>query len=96
MSDITFAIEQQVLTISGSLTRQTIPSIWTTWRQAISGDKVTKIDLSDVSNVDTAGVALLLDLVKEQGLSDISCVGANQQLQQIAAVSGVEGVLSLS
>ncbi|MBL4742450.1 MAG: sulfate transporter [Idiomarina sp.] len=96
MSDITFAIEQQVLTISGSLTRQTIPSIWTTWRQAISADKVTKIDLSDVSNVDTAGVALLLDLVKEQGLSDISCVGANQQLQQIAAVSGVEGVLSLS
>ena len=96
MSDITFAIEQQVLTISGSLTRHTIPSIWTTWRQAISGDKGTKIDLSDVSNVDTAGVALLLDLVKEQGLSDISCVGANQQLQQIAAVSGVEGVLSLS
>jgi phospholipid transport system transporter-binding protein len=96
MSDITFAIKQQVLTISGSLTRQTIPSIWTTWRQAISADKVTKIDLSDVSNVDTAGVALLLDLVKEQGLSDISCVGANQQLQQIAAVSGVEGVLSLS
>ena len=96
MSDISFAIQQQVMTIKGALTRDTIPSIWAQWRQAITADTVSSIDVSDVTNVDTAGVALLLDVVKEQQLSSITCVGANQQLQQIAAVSGVEGVLSLS
>lgn len=97
MQAIAFDINgDNVLTISGALTRDTIPSVYQQWRREITSSTVTSVDVSALDTVDTAGVALLLELIKTQKLTLLPCTGASQQLQQIAAVSGVEGLLSLS
>lgn len=97
MTAITFEVSSaHVMIVKGGLTRDAIPPIWKKWHRVIQSAEIRRVDVTDVDNVDTAGVALLLELVKAQQLDSIPCVGANTQLQQIAAVSGVEGVLSLS
>lgn len=93
---ISFSDDQQTLELAGALTRETIPAIWSQWLSDVNGKAISRVDVSKVDAVDTAGVALLLEVVKAQNVTSIECVGASQQLQQIAAVSGVEGVLSLS
>ena len=95
--DISLTIDaQQRVKLSGSLTRTTVPSIWTRWCKEVCDKQVTEVDVSEVDSVDTAGVALLLELAKQHPNQSITCVGANNQLQQIAAVSGVDRLLSLS
>ena len=96
-SDIDFELQQDgVLRLQGALTRSSIPAIWRRWQREVLTQKVTTVDVSEVESVDTAGVALLLEIVKAGKTQTLNCLGANQQLKQIAAVSGVEGVLSLS
>lgn len=96
MEELDYTISQHRLQLRGVLTRATIPTIWKRWQKDIATQQVEAVDVSAVSNVDTAGVALLLELVKRQQRSSIQCVGANEQMKQIAAVSGVKDVLSLS
>ncbi|RUO76283.1 sulfate transporter [Idiomarina seosinensis] len=96
-SKVDFELQQDgVLRLQGELTRSSIPAIWRRWQREVLTQSITKVDVSNVESVDTAGVALLLEIVKAGEAQTLDCLGANQQLKQIAAVSGVEGVLSLS
>ncbi|WP_404401395.1 STAS domain-containing protein [Idiomarina seosinensis] len=88
--------EQGELHLQGELTRVTVPTIWSRWQREVLSKKVKQVQVSDVSSFDTAGVALLLEIIKSQDEKCLNCVGDNEQLKQIAAVSGVESLLSLS
>lgn len=92
-----FKLQQNgTLTIQGPLTRNTVASLWSSWQQQVLNQRVTSVDMSQVDVIDTAGVALLIELVKKSASRSLDCHGATEQLQQIAAVSGVESLLSLS
>lgn len=88
--------EQGELYLKGTLTRATIPSIWQRWQREVLPKAVKQVQVADVTTFDTAGVALLLEIIKTQENNTLKCVGDNEQLKQIAAVSGVEDLLSLS
>lgn len=83
--------------ISGELTRSTVPQFWQERSQWLQEESLT-IDLAGLEHVDTAGVALLIEIKRcLNGSQDaLKLENANQQLRDIAAVSGVGSLLSLS
>lgn len=87
----------KILVFAGSLTRHSVTGLWLQ-RKDWPVSKDTQVDLTDVEVIDTAGVAFLLEIVKSigDGRSPLVCIGASEQLKQIARVSGVESLLSLS
>jgi len=89
--------DDNTLVFTGSLTRHSVAGLWSK-RKSWSVGSETKVDLTDVEVIDTAGVAFLLEILKlvGDGKGPLICVGASEQLKQIARVSGVESLLSLS
>lgn len=89
--------EDNIIAFQGSLTRSSVPALWKTRKQWL-GNKAVSVDVNQVEVIDTAGVAFLLEIMKAtQGTNrPLKCVGASEQLKQIASVSGVESLLSLS
>ena len=89
--------KDSVIAFKGSLTRNSVPTLWKTRGQWL-GDELVSVDVSQVEVIDTAGVAFLLEVMKAtQGTNaPLKCIGASEQLKQIASVSGVESLLSLS
>ncbi|MDV6315979.1 lipid asymmetry maintenance protein MlaB [Idiomarina sp. HP20-50] len=87
----------KTLVFSGSLTRHSVTSLWQQ-RKDWPVEKDIQVDLTDVDVIDTAGVAFLLEIMKSigNGQEPLVCLGASKQLKQIAHVSGVESLLSLS
>lgn len=87
----------KTLVFSGSLTRHSVAKLWSQRKDWSIGSE-TKVDLTDVDVIDTAGVAFLLEILKlvGDGKGPLICIGASEQLKQIARVSGVESLLSLS
>ena len=80
--------------ISGELTFTTVPGLWRTGLGEV-GDGVLQLDLGGITRVDSAGIALLIALiraVRERG-GDISLLHAPPQLMAIASVSGLDAVL---
>lgn len=53
-----------------------------------------RIDLSAVTHVDSAGVALLLALARRRG-GHLTLVDAPEQLRGLAAFFGVDGILNI-
>lgn len=86
-----------VIAFLGPLTRSSVPALWKTRGQWL-GNKPVSVDLSAVEVIDTAGVAFLLEIMKATQSTEtpLKCIGASSQLKQIASVSGVESLLSLS
>ncbi|MCK7458998.1 STAS domain-containing protein [Idiomarina aminovorans] len=89
--------DNKTLEFSGSLTRHSVASLWSQRKDWPVGSE-TRVDLKDVEVIDTAGVAFLLEILKliGDGKGPLTCIGASDQLKQIARVSGVESLLSLS
>ena len=76
--------EGETLKLSGELDQDLLNPLWDKRHVAMQG--VTLIDLSDVSRVDTAGVALLAHLIaegKKQGLS-VMLNGASDNVVTLA------------
>lgn len=90
-------VNDNTLVIQGALTRFTVAQLWPDRKTWTLTDQA-RVDVSDVSVIDTAGVAFLLEVMKRigDGKGPLTCVGASNQLKQIARVSGVESLLSLS
>lgn len=82
-------------TLSGSLTLETAPWLW---RELQSGGlltKATEVDLSDVTESDSTGLALLIGwraCCKRFG-ADLSFTGLPQRLQLLAALTGAQAAL---
>ncbi|RUO26647.1 anti-sigma B factor antagonist [Aliidiomarina minuta] len=98
--DLQFNQGQQAgeVLVSGPLDRNSVAAGWGSRKKWLpSGGQVT-LDLAQVEQVDSAGLAMLIRLQAElsQGDRELSLRNVNKQLQQFAAVSGVTQLLSLS
>ncbi len=81
-------------TVSGELTFTTVPEVWRSSQDDLGSGPV-QLDLAGITRVDSAGIALLIDLVRtvrKRG-GDISLMHAPPQLMAIATVSGLDKVL---
>jgi phospholipid transport system transporter-binding protein len=80
--------------ISGELTFTTVPEVVRSGVGDLGGGAV-QLDLAGITRVDSAGIALLIDLtrrVRKRG-GEISLLHAPPQLMAIAGVSGLDAVL---
>ena len=81
--------------ISGDLTFTTVPELLRSGYGGLGGGGQVQVDLAGITRIDSAGIALLIDLartVRKRG-GDISLLHAPPQLIAIAGVSGLEAVL---
>ncbi|EKE85367.1 STAS domain-containing protein [Idiomarina xiamenensis] len=90
--------QQQQVSFDGELTRQTVASAWQQRRQWLPQRGDVVVDLAQVSKVDSAGVAFLIEVMAELKPEQrrLTLQQANQQLREIVALSGVNDLLSLS
>lgn len=98
MASLTFTSNGNTVAAHGPLTRDTAGDAWRQRHGWLgdSGDVV--IDLAAVEQVDSAGLALLIQIKAElaQSKRSLSLQNIHTQLKQFAAVSGVTELLSLS
>lgn len=85
------------LQVEGELSFATAPHWWPRLTAAIAGGRQLDLDLSAVSRVDSAGLALLVSLLAEARSRQVSIAlhGVQPQLLQLARVSGVEALLPI-
>ena len=92
--------EQGTFAIEGELNMQTVPSISEQLSGVISDvtEKTITFDLSSVSRSDSAGVALLVEIMQLAKVADLILSFSNlpQQMQDIARVSGLLDILPIS
>ncbi|MCC2617840.1 STAS domain-containing protein [Aestuariibacter halophilus] len=91
---------EQGYRISGTLDRETVVGFWPDRVQALSKaqqDGRVVLDLSDLSRVDSAGLAFLLQLVALLKQNDIRIVfkGIPENLANLAKLSDVDTLLPL-
>ncbi len=94
----TFRNEAGVVHVVGALNRESVPNAWherDTWALG-SGELI--MNLSQVNAVDSAGLAMLIQLKAELQTQqrELTLQNVNKQLVAFAAVSGVTELLSLS
>lgn len=80
--------------ISGELTFTTVPELWRSGLGEVDSGSV-QLDLAGITRVDSAGIALLIELiraVRKRG-GEVALVHAPPQLMAIATVSGLDTVL---
>jgi len=84
--------------LSGELTFASARQALAGARDAIAGQGPLELDLSGVTRVDSAGLALLLELAREarQAGRDLRCSHAPEQLRRLAEFFGLTQVLALS
>ncbi len=82
----------------GDLDRDSVPKAWAERQNWLPQKDVVILDLARVAHVDSAGLAFLIRLRSQlaENKQSLSLRNLNEQLQQFARVSGVEGLLSLS
>ena len=80
--------------ISGELTFSTVPDLWRSGSGEFGGGPV-RVDLAGITRVDSAGIALLIEMVRtaRQRGGEIFLERAPSQLMAIATVSGLDEVL---
>lgn len=81
-------------TVSGELTFVTVPEVWRSSHGDLGSGPV-QLDLGGITRVDSAGIALLIELVRtvRQRGGDVSLTHAPPQLMAIATVGGLDKVL---
>lgn len=85
------------IAVRGPLRYATVPGLWQAARQLATEAPLVIVDLSGVTESDSASIALLLEWMREvQGRGgEIRFSGMPKQLEAIARVSGLEGLLPL-
>jgi len=95
MSQIIVDEENDVWRLSGELSFATVGSLLRDFCQRIATQTPPKVlDLSEVSRTDSAGLALLIEWLKQS--ATITFRNIPEQMQSLAIVSGVQELLSLS
>ncbi|PWW13035.1 MULTISPECIES: lipid asymmetry maintenance protein MlaB [Idiomarinaceae] len=98
MSNCQWTIDaHNAVQFSGELTRDTVPPVWQERQQWLNARDHVVLNVTEVTKVDTAGVAMLVNAKKQVGLQqrELSIVGASPQLRAIISVSGVAEVLDV-
>jgi len=70
------------LRFSGALLRTAVPALWSAL-QPVAGGSVQRLDLGAVEHIDSAGLALLVELVARTGADDV--IGSLSGLEQLRA-----------
>ncbi len=98
MSSISVSADEQgVIRISGEMVFATVTPLLARIQPLLQGDGELLVDLSAVSDVDSAGLALLLELLemaRTRGV-ELRFRGLSQALLGIARLSNVEALLPL-
>ena len=83
---------------NGVLTRASVPDIWKQRKQWLQGEQALTFDLQQLEKIDSAGVAMLLEVKRELRAQqrDLVIKNANQQLTAMIRVSGVDTLLELA
>lgn len=85
------------LVFSGELTRETVPQAWQERGQWQQGKQQLRVDLAQLEHVDSAGVAMLLQLKKHllQNECELTILEPSQQFRAIVDVSGATDLLAI-
>lgn len=85
------------LVFSGELTRETVPQAWLERDQWYQDKKQIQVDLAGLEHVDSAGVAMLLQLKRHllQQQCELTIVQPSQQFRAIVDVSGATKLLAI-
>ena len=85
------------LRLRGELSFASVPALWQQWSEVSSGQTTLDIDLSEVQRSDSAGLALLVDCVRQarQTGQVLRFLNIPAQMLAIARVSGLDEVLPL-
>lgn len=84
--------------LRGELNMQTVPALYRATGRFLSGQQKVLVDLSEVHHSDSAGLALLIEWMREaraQGV-EIAFQHLPDQLLRIARASGLIGILPVS
>ncbi len=84
------------LALHGDLNFASVVQLWPRWQELAAGHPTLEVDLGAVQRADSAGLALLvagLRLARQTGQS-VRFLRLPAQLQAIAEVSGLGGMLS--
>ena len=84
--------------LEGELGAASVPDLLMRAKPALAGSGDIEVDLNAVTRADSAGLALLVELMRESSRNGrrISFNHVPAQLLSIARVSGLEEILSLS
>ena len=94
--------DHAVYAIEGELNMQTVPEaakqLAGLMAELPSGAENLNLDLASISRSDSAGVALLIDVMQAAKSSKITLLFSNlpQQMQDIAGISGLIDILPIS
>lgn len=93
-----FNAQNEEVVVHGDLDRNTVPQAWAERGQWLPASKTVVINLKGVGHVDSAGLAMLIRLRSEllTQQRELTLRNLNEQFQQFAQVSGVEGLVSIS
>lgn len=87
------------MTLSGELTFANATRVLSGARKEVEGGSgPVELDLSAVTRVDSAGLALLLELAREarEARRELRCKRAPEQLRKLAEFFGLTSLLSLA
>jgi phospholipid transport system transporter-binding protein len=81
--------------LNGELTFDTVPNLWRGGHGVFGEDPAVRLDLAGITRVDSAGIALLIELTRtvQRYGGKILLEHAPPQLMAIATVSGLDEVL---
>jgi len=97
-TELSFNSKQGVVHVVGALNRDSVPKAWQERHSWADGTGLLNMDLSQLHAVDSAGLAMLIQLKAglQKSQRELSLQNVNKQLVAFAAVSGVTELLSLS
>lgn len=86
--------ENGVITLSGDLDRETLLPFWKVRQQVIGAD-ITTIDVSALSRVDSAGLAMLVHLLDEgeSRKQPLKLTGMTEKLQMLASLYNLQQII---
>lgn len=94
MSQITIA-EDNTWRLSGELSFATVGALLTEFTQRAAQTPPKVLDFREVSRTDSAGLALLIEWLKQTKNAPLSFRNIPAQMQSLAAASGVQEMLNI-
>ncbi len=93
--ELKFERKDNRLYLTGILTYATVPELLTQQKALLAYAETLEVDLQGISKSDSAGIALLIAWIRALREEERSIVFLNlpKQLQAMARVSGLEGIL---
>lgn len=98
MSKANIVLNHGILTISGELSRYSVEEIDTNQYPNWFAHSAVKVDLSQVTKADTAGLAWLFYLLEQaaKNICQLSFSQVPEKLTKLIALSGVDGLLPIT